>query len=348
MHTKREILAGLPELDICGNGDFRIAEDIAGRYEIIDFHTHIFDSISGLVPGLLRKEKPDDNASFFDLSGYPGRIGNFDFDRVGYRRWPRTLLGIDGFREFWAQSGPRAIRLIRGATVQRLQRDMVVQHIRRAVVLPINTKDYDCTRKTLTRVEGNEDLIPFASVHPLEDGIGGKIEMYVSRGVRGFKINPHLMNIDIDSPPMIDMATQMAETGLPVISCSGLQLPETVRSVPQKIKKQLATQDIRRFDNLLSRIPDLRLVFAHGGLEQNHLLIDLMEKYANTYADISTLPPGSIRQMIDAIGGERLLFGSDYPFFNQCFPIVSVLRATEDEGIRENIFYCNAKSLLKL
>ena len=71
-----------------------------------------------------------------------------------------------------------------------------------------------------------------------------------------------------------------------------------------------------------------------------------MKKHPNTYTDISVQPSGNIKELIKEIGSERVLFGTDYPFVTQALSILSVLRATDDEQERINIFSKNAKTLL--
>ena len=71
-----------------------------------------------------------------------------------------------------------------------------------------------------------------------------------------------------------------------------------------------------------------------------------MKKYPNTYTDISIQPAANIKKLIAEIGSERILFGTDYPFVSQAFSILSVLRATDIEQERVNIFSENAKKLL--
>ena len=71
-------------------------------------------------------------------------------------------------------------------------------------------------------------------------------------------------------------------------------------------------------------------------------------KHSVTYTDISVQPSGNIKKLITEIGSERLLFGTDYPFVSQAFSILSVLRATEIEQERINIFSGNAKKLLNV
>lgn len=51
---------------------------------------------------------------------------------------------------------------------------------------------------------------------------------------------------------------------------------------------------------------------------------------------------------IKEVGSERLLFGIDYPAFNHAISILSVLKATDDDSNRMNIFSKNAKLLLNI
>lgn len=95
----------------------------------------------------------------------------------------------------------------------------------------------------------------------------------------------------------------------------------------------------------MKKFPELQLIFGHSGLEENSEVIELMEQYPQTYADISTQIPRNTSRMIRAVCSERLLLGSDYPFFNQAFPMLSILRATENDQERLNIFSANAKRI---
>ena len=52
--------------------------------------------------------------------------------------------------------------------------------------------------------------------------------------------------------------------------------------------------------------------------------------------------------MVDGIGDERVLFGSDWPFYPFEFPLAKSLIATEGKPeLREKILYKNAVRLLK-
>ena len=128
-------------------------------------------------------------------------------------------------------------------------------------------------------------------------------------------------------------------------------LPADVKNsnVPTKqTKKEVMTQTLIKFEKVLSYIPDATVVLAHGGSFDFPYIIDILKKYPNTYTDISLQPSENIKQIIDAVGSDRVLFGTDYPFLNQAFSMLSVLRATTDEEERKNIFSDNAKKILHI
>ncbi|MBN1428039.1 MAG: amidohydrolase [Anaerolineae bacterium] len=350
VQSKRDILNMFPELELTGFGDFAVRKEYVQDYEIIDFHTHTFPSVSGMLPALFRRELDDGQASFFDLSCYPGSVSFFNFSKVGYRCWPESFWSFPGLKTAFDLLGFNGvITLVRKAGNKRLLRDMELGNISYAVVLPINSIYVDSTSLLLDSISGYERLIPFASLHPLESDIEVKIKTYVSKGVRGFKINPHIQAVDFDDEKMIDLVKRLAETRLPIISCSGLAVPpHYLGQAPKFLRRSVETQNLNRYEKVLCQIPDHPFVFAHGGVEQNEELIVLMKKFPNTLTDISTQNSDNIKRLIEEVGSQRLLFGSDYPFFNQAFPIVSVLRATDNQQDRTAIFSENARKLLNL
>jgi uncharacterized protein len=350
VQSKQDILDMFPELELTSFGDFIIRKACVQGYEIIDFHTHTFPGIAGMLPALLRRELDDDQASFFELSCYPGNISFFDINKVGYRSWPESLWSSAGLKTAADLLGFNGVMsLARNASNKRLARDMKLGSVNYAVVLPINSIHVDSAALLLDSILEYEQLFPFASIHPLEGDIQTKIEVYVARGAKGFKINPHIQKVNFDDERMIDLLKRLAKTQLPIISCSGLALPVPyLRQLPRSLQRGVETQNLNRYEKVLCQIPDHAFIFAHGGIEQTEELIVLMKKFPNTFTDISTQPSENIKRLIEEVGSHRLLFGSDYPFFNQAFPIVSVLRATDNQQDRKAVFSGNARKLLDL
>ena len=176
-----------------------------------------------------------------------------------------------------------------------------------------------------------------------------KIDNYMKMDIKGWKLNPHIWGVPIDCDESIALLKELAKTNLPIMSCSGIGLPQEMldSAVPTKqTKKEVMTQHLPKFEKVLDCISDTRVILAHSGCFDFEFIVDIMNKYPNTYTDISIQPAANIKKLIGEIGSERILFGTDYPFVTQAFSMLSVLRATNDEEERRKIFCENAKKLL--
>lgn len=287
-------------------------------------------------------------ASFFDLSCYPIGIKYFDFNKVLYTNYPHSDSKLGVFKTAYELSGMGGFySAIIKSLPERMIRDMKLNKVSRAVVLQLNTPQCD-SQMSMERVTREYDqFISFGNIHPDDSNILSKIESNIKSGVKGWKIAPHVIGKDINAPETIELMKLLHDTNKPIVSCSGLALPlEDLNKLPKKARKVIESQDIAKFYELLKEIPDLKLVFAHGGLYQTSELIQLMKAYPKTYVDISTQPPENIKMLISELGSERLLYGTDYPAFNHAFSLVSVLRATNIVSERENILGLNAKRIL--
>lgn len=347
--TKADILKDFPEIELTQSGDFKINDELVNDYEIIDFHCHLFHGLKELFPKFLRKADHDLDGSFFDISCFPISIKHFDFNKVHFTNIPGTIFSLDGIKTrivlftgnmMWRKSTPA-----------RMIRDMRLNNISKAVVLQIDPPDCEPNEEMDKIIKEHKELITFGSIHPNDSNISSKIEKYLSLDIKGWKLNPHAMGIEVDSKCSIELLKELAETDLPILSCSGLAFSNnTINSgiLSKKLKRQVKAQNIERFYQVLKEIPNATFIFAHGGCYQTQELIELMKKYPNTYTDISTQPPEHIKMLIKELGSERLLYGTDYPVYNHVFPMVSVLRATNNIEERKNIFANNAKRLLHI
>lgn len=103
---------------------------------------------------------------------------------------------------------------------------------------------------------------------------------------------------------------------------------------------------------LFTAHPNLTFVAAHPGERESVLKhIERMKQFDNVYLDLSgtgIFRFGSIRTLVNAVGTERILFGTDYPICNPEMYIHAVLGEHLGSDAEEKIFYGNAKRILRL
>ncbi|WP_280771804.1 amidohydrolase family protein [Salipaludibacillus daqingensis] len=346
--TKQEVLDEYPELEISEFGDFVMNEKYVKSYEIIDFHCHMFAGLKALFPALLKKEKQDMNASFFKESCFPFSLKMFDLTQISFTRYPATLASSDGIqaRKMLQLGG----LVVRKATPERTWRDMQRNNISKAVVMQINPPNKNSAAEMNDIIQQNKQFLTFGAIHPQDENIEDKIGQYLNLDIKGWKLNPHVANYPIDDRATIQLIKRLAETNLPILSCSGVLKEEfmATRVLTKKQKMEQQLQQVSKFYAVLKEIPKTPFIFAHAAMFEIEDLIALMKKHPNTYTDISTQPAQNIKRLITEIGSSRLLFGTDYPFFNHAFSILSVLRSSTNEEDRTNIFSRNAKTLLNI
>ena len=72
-----------------------------------------------------------------------------------------------------------------------------------------------------------------------------------------------------------------------------------------------------QLENIVSRFPGLKVVLAHPGDGAEYLKRqEVIKKYPNLYLDISgtgLFRWGMLRNAVDVLGAEKVLFGSDFP-----------------------------------
>lgn len=99
------------------------------------------------------------------------------------------------------------------------------------------------------------------------------------------------------------------------------------------------------------------VVIAHLGMHEGILhedMIALMQKNPHIYVDLAAYggaQPGKLRDAVNRVGSERILYGTDHPGVNDETQQKRYIDYVLSEGLKpenmENIFYNNAARLLK-
>ncbi len=112
------------------------------------------------------------------------------------------------------------------------------------------------------------------------------------------------------------------------------------------------TMDQNEMDKMVADNPNVTFILAHPG-EYHEVVrhIDRMKKHENCCLDLSgtgLFRYQMLKHLVDTVGAERILFGSDYPVCTPAMNIAEVVFEEMADEARELIFSGNAKRLLGL
>jgi uncharacterized protein len=154
-------------------------------------------------------------------------------------------------------------------------------------------------------------LAAFATLHPAagREAVLAEIRRARDEGLIGLgELSPHSQGYRVDDPVFHEVLGLAAELRLPV----NLHVTDpAAKSYPGRIVTPLAD-----FTRLARGFPRVTFILAHwGGLLP---LVDLsVAALPNLFYDTAASPliyaPDVFRRMLDVVGAERVLFGSDYP-----------------------------------
>ena len=166
-------------------------------------------------------------------------------------------------------------------------------------------------------------FIPFAVVwpHDLDGALAEVDRAIVELGMAGVKLHPSVTNCPLDSPAFQAIVDRVAEHGVPFVChvngtyFSDLPVPgaDGADIEPDEFAGRSHHRDVAAADRLeaiASRYDSPRFQAAHmGGVHKPWA--------ANSTITFQTTGAGRrvLQWAVDNLGAERLVFGSDFPFF---------------------------------
>ncbi len=101
--------------------------------------------------------------------------------------------------------------------------------------------------------------------------------------------------------------------------------------------------------NIAQRFPKLHIICGHSFFGRQKEGIELTKRFENVYYELTAIPiiRGFLEDIVNAAGSERVLFGTDLPWFSTMHGVGMVLGADIDDEDRLNIFYRNGERLYK-
>lgn len=182
--------------------------------------------------------------------------------------------------------------------------------------------------------------VGFAGIHQDFPDFEAEITRAESIGLKGIKIHPDIQEVDIDDPRMIRLCS-ILEGRMPLYLHMGDNRPEYRFSEAKKLAR------------VLDMFPKLEVVAAHLG---GYRAWDEAEKYLagrpNVWYDTSSalwaMTPEFAGHMINVLGSDRIMFGTDYPVKRTKDELDRFFKINLTEQQRCDILYNNAARFLKL
>lgn len=225
------------------------------------------------------------------------------------------------------------------ASFQDLTREMERAGITHSVVLPI--EPYGGSTEVLSFAEKDARIIPFASVDPHDPGMVEKLRKYVQSGCRGLKLHPIIQDFHPSGPECMETVEEFKQYRLPVFFHSG----QTAYYVPESVAETYGAPE--NYVKLFAAFPDVAFVMGHMALTEAREAIEIAQVFENVYFDTSFQPRRMVKRAVDRVGGDRIMFGTDWPFGRQRFELGVVLSLTEgNPWLRERILWKNVEELI--
>jgi len=192
----------------------------------------------------------------------------------------------------------------------------------------------------------------------------------LGRGLAGIEISSFAGDVELSDPRLEPLWTRVEELGAIVfLHPFGCSLDERLdrfylsNTVGQPVENAVALSHLI-FAGVLDRHPGLRLVAAHGGgylptaigrsdhawrvRPEAHGCVDAPSSYLRRlWFDTVVHDPAALRHLIEVVGAERVLLGSDFPFdMGPDDPVGFVRSARMEEQVEAAVLGGNASALL--
>ncbi len=324
-------LARLPWFMVNDAGRLAVRPGLVGP--IVDVHTHL--ALAYLRPlsiDLRRETTPTEYylpaSTPLDLDIY----ANSNFEPAHLRRM-KLDLSLGAVTD-------RGMR--RSHTLPNLHREMRDLGVTQSTILPIDWPVLSSNSEDQLRAVGTDRaFVGFAGIHPWDPRLERRLDALVALGARGCKVHPSVQMVRPDDRRAMRLYAMCGERGLPVIwHCGPVDIePPIGRYLSQ----------VRHYEKPIRENPNTTFILGHSGARQADQGIALQQRYPNVWLEIASQGLPWVQRIAREADPDRILFGSDWPFYPQAFPLAKVLIATEDNhAVRHKLLYSNAARLLRL
>ena len=333
-------LAELPWFELDQEGILTCVDDSLPK--AIDVHCHL---------GMSYLFKPD-----LDLQAKTKRVKHLldcDWDDSGceldldvYVNSNFTQEGLDQLQSSTIGQGLWGSSFARTQTIPNLLREMDAMRVEQAMILPIKLglpfgDDLSESWKAeIEKAKASARLKAGFSVHPRDDERLEQIRVAAKAGFKVLKLHPTVQRFYPDDPSMMNLYELAQELGLIIFFHGGRA------GIEPEASHRFAMP--RHYQAAIANFPKLNFILGHAGARDFNGMLELALRHNNAWLGIHGQSLTNLDTMIRRSAGERLLFGTDWPFYHLGVSLAKVLIATESLGrrdIRNAILRGNADQL---
>lgn len=188
-------------------------------------------------------------------------------------------------------------------------------------------------------------LIPFIGLDPSmsEEELLTEIETRGREGARGIKLHPAAQRFYPSDPRLSPVYERASALGWPIVFHSGAFALGPGRSDHAVLQ---------HFPELLAAFPRLTVVLGHMGFGEFNTCVGIARDYPNAMFDCCYVINGTdaspaisdeeAAAAIRQVGASRVMFGSDYPWFDPALDAARIGRLPLRDGEKRAVLYENA------
>ena len=208
---------------------------------------------------------------------------------------------------------------------------------------------------TLELARQYPQLVPLVSIHPDMDGdLLQKLSDYLALGAKGLKIHPSIQEVAPNHAKMQDIYAYCDAHAIPVVFHCGL--------VSHVYLNDYA--DLEMILPVIDRYRHIPIVLTHMAEGNAADVFRVADQYAHVSFDTSIVISGKlcfkrlhdpcwqddgfVMDVIERVGAERIVFGSDYPFGSPIHDVTRFLRMPITDAEKRMIVGGNALRIFSI
>ena len=231
-------------------------------------------------------------------------------------------------------------------TIPNLLREMESMRVQQAMLLPIKLglpfgdqleQDWFAA---VNAGAAEQHLHVGLSVYPGDATAVTQMRQAAARGGRIIKLHPTVQRFYPDEPALMALYAEAQALGLVVFFHGGRA------GIEPESSHQFAMP--RHYEAALAEYPNLQFILGHAGARDSEAMIALARRYDNAWLGIHGQSVTMLETMIQSTDSDRLLFGTDWPFYHLGASLAKVLITTEVSSrrtLRQKILRDNALRL---